>query len=423
MVFRNMFNEPRPKGFLEIGEVLNDLEIDVDDRRNLTIIFSYDPKDEPKFNEIVHGFSAEVLYVADDELAPVTFTTLGYRTLAELIRDLRAAAFNVDHYAQYDMETSERDIIIYDDPDESTVTTITSKGEDFAEIRDEACIAFVAEEAYGTDPVAYEYTPLSTEQENPDMTMNKELFAIVGALTASIHRVQTELLETSRIAQTLTAKLGTAAFAAPVQATSHEIVMHIDGGPLAGVLKELQDVISGADVAAQHAVEGEDIPDEPDTSDDPALPEASEDFDEAIEDALATNVAATLAITTTGNMPQPLPLSPEFAPHADQSDDAKDFRAICAYFLNVNSGERDGIVPAVGVFNATWNLPASAVKADVAKNLIKVAQSKLIWTSRLTSLFKRFVDTELDAVLYGTTSPVTMKLVKDADGTYGFIKV
>ena len=47
----------------------------------------------------------------------------------------------------------------------------------------------------------------------------------------------------------------------------------------------------------------------------------------------------------------------------------------------------------------------------------------MIWTQRLNSLFKKNIGTTIDAVLYGSTNPVTMRLDRDTDGSYSFIKV
>lgn len=133
MVFRTLFNDPRPKGFLEIGEVLSELDIDVDDHEHLSITITCDPKTGPKFDEKSSGFTAEVIYSADEQ--DVQFTTLGYRSLDELERDLRAADFDI-RSAHYDIMPDMRGVIFRDDPDEPTVSTIISKAEDFAELRD-----------------------------------------------------------------------------------------------------------------------------------------------------------------------------------------------------------------------------------------------------------------------------------------------
>ena len=184
MVFRTFFNEPRPKGFLEIGEILALLDIDTDDDERLVVTVSCDPKDEPKFNEVSHGFSAEVRYYATDN-EPVSFTTLGYRTLEELHRDMRACDFD-PHDFEYTFGDDVKDMSFTDQPDASVVNTIESKAEDFASIRED--------QTTKTEP---------SKQETPDMTFKQEIFTLIGALTASIHRAQTELLETNRLALAL----------------------------------------------------------------------------------------------------------------------------------------------------------------------------------------------------------------------------
>ena len=157
MVFRTLFNDPRPKGFLEIGEVLSELDIDVDDRDNLSITISCDPKTGPKFDEKFNGFTAEVIYSEDDRDAQ--FTTLGYRSLDELERDLRAADFDLRH-AEYDMPDDFKTMIFRDDPDESTVATIISKAEDFAELRDKdkPVLKFVEEKDFSINPIDRDLT-------------------------------------------------------------------------------------------------------------------------------------------------------------------------------------------------------------------------------------------------------------------------
>lgn len=485
MVFRTLFNEPRPKGFLEIGEVLDLLDIDVDDDDRLDIEVSCDPKDEPKFNEITHGFTAEVRYYAGDD-EPVTFTTLGYRSLDELHRDMQACNFDIRDF-EYTFSDDLRNMTFTDAPDESTINTIESKTEDFAAIREATAsiLSYVQEGAYALDPqdeetqhrvkalgdrLKHELEFANTfgdpidltarnhhelNKENPDMAFKQEIFTLVGALTASVHRAQTELLETNRLALALSDKIGQQAFNERVETT--ELHITIDTSPISEALEALsQRVSTGLDADAQTSVEGSTTADYVATKDiiEEAANKATEasvkqveetivaqteeiapstdDFDAAVEDAIAANVAKALAVEIPADAPKPLPTStvksvPSVPPveveAIDQSDDAKDFRAIVQFFLNNNTGTRDQLDIESSLFNATWDHTARRIKADLTRYLVKVPTSKMIWTARLNSLFKKFCDTTVDAVLYGTTTPVTMKLTRDADGSYSFIKV
>ena len=107
----------------------------------------------------------------------------------------------------------------------------------------------------------------------------------------------------------------------------------------------------------------------------------------------------------------------------DQSDDAKDFRAVASFFLNTYAGARDGLLIEANVFSATWDHAGRKIAPNLSKHLVKVPNSKMIWTQRLNSLFKKNIGTTIDAVLYGSTNPVTMRLDRDTDGSYSFIKV
>lgn len=416
MVFRTFFNEPRPKGFLEIGEILALLDIDTDDDDRLVVTVSCDLKDEPKFNEVSHGFSAEVRYYATDN-EPVSFTTLGYRTLEELHRDMRACNFDPRDF-EYTFDDDVKDMSFTDQPDASVVNTIESKAEDFASIRED--------QTTKTEP---------SKQETPDMTFKQEIFTLIGTLTASVHRAQTELIETNRIALALSDKIGQEAFKDNGERT--EILMTIDARPLTEAMDEFVSRISvGIDADAQTAVEGTTITeviDTPEEIEDVQIAQSSDDFDSAVEDALAAGVEQALAVEIPADAPQPLPKAssvPNIAPAPDiaaetldQSDDAKDFRTVVQFFLNHHTGQRDQLDIANAIFNTTWDHGSKRIKQELSRHLVKVPNSKMIWTARLNSLFKKFEGTNADAVLYGTTSPVSMKLTKDADGSYSFIKV
>lgn len=454
MVFRTLFNEPRPKGFLEIGEILDLLDIDVDDDDRLDVTVSCDPKDEPKFNEISHGFSAEVRYYATDN-EPVTFTTLGYRSLDELHRDMQACNFDIRNF-EYTFDNALNGMMFADAPDASTVNFIESKAEDFAAIRaasdpqDEETQYRV--KALG-DRLKHELEFANTidnlEKENTDMSFNQEIFTLIGALTASVHRAQTELIETNRIALALSDKIGQEAFKS--QDTHTEIVMTLNTtGSLTDALDEFVSRISvGVDADAQTAVEGvsanyvetsDIIEDAANKATEAAVKQVAEeiapvsdDFDSAVEDALAAGVEQALAVEIPAEAPKPLPKAssvPNITPAPaivaepfDQSDDAKDFRAIAQFFLNNHTGQRDQLDIANAIFNTTWDHGSKRIKPELVRYLVKVPNSKMIWTARLTSLFKKFEGMTVHAVLYGTTGTVDMKLTRDADGSYSFIKV
>lgn len=466
MVFRTLFNDPRPKGFLEIGEVLSELDIDVDDHDNLSITITCDPKTGPKFDEKSNGFTAEVIYSEDDR--DTQFTTLGYRSLDELERDLRAADFDI-RSAHYDIMPDMRGVIFRDDPDEPTVSTIISKAEDFAELRDKdkPVLKFVEEKDFSINPIDRDLTrpviaPTVTKhtqtKENPDMTFKHEIFTLANTLTAAVHRAQSELLEVNRLALAISDKIGQSAFNEDTtQPTATELVLTIDSSPLTEALEELAHRFSvGLDADAQSAVESsgyvetkEIIEDaankateavvkqvEPAVSidfDEKTVPQASADFDAAMEDALAAGVEQALAVEVPAEAPQPLPKassvpsvgqSPAIAAEPlDQSDDAKDFRAISSFFLNTYSGARDGLLVEATLFNATWDHAGRKIKGGLSKHLVKVPNSKMIWTQRLNSLFKKNIGTTVDAVLYDSTNPVTMQLVRDSGLSYSFIKV
>lgn len=498
MVFRTFFNEPRPKGFLEIGEVLDELDIDVDDHDNISITITCDPKTGPKFDETSHGFSAEVIYSGDEQDAQ--FTTLGYRSLDELKRDLHAADFDV-RSAHYDILPDIMGMTFRDDPDESTVSTIESKAADFAELREAmlapnailAEIPFVpvmsAEEAEEAqfrvkalgkglnDMLAFaekhdsdwqeipgdrlkseaipgrktiEYTQT---KENPDMAFKHEIFILANTLTAAVHRAQTELLEVNRLALAITDKIGQSAFSEDtIHTTTSELVLTLDASPLTEALEELaQRVSTGLDADAQSAVESSGYVETKEIIEDAAnkateaavkqvepaveqvMPSSSPDFDAAVEDALAKGVETALAVEVPAEAPQPLPKASSVpnvgqtpavaAEPLDQSDDAKDFRAIASYFLNTYTGARDCLLVEANIFNATWDHAGRKIVPNLSKHLIKVPNSKMIWTQRLNSLFKKNIGTTVDAVLYGSTNPVSMQLVRDSGLSYSFIKV
>lgn len=461
MVFRTLFNEPRPKGFLEIGEVLSELDIDVDDHEHLSITITCDPKTGPKFDEKSSGFTAEVIYSADEQ--DVQFTTLGYRSLDELERDLRAADFDI-RSAHYDIMPDMRGVIFRDDPDESTVSTIISKAEDFAELRDKdkPVLKFVEEKDFSINPIDRDLTrpviaPKVTKhiqtKENPDMAFKHEIFTLTNTLTAAVHRAQTELLEVNRLALSISDKIGQSAFSEDtIHTATSELVLTLDASPLTEALEELAQRVSiGLDADAQSAVESSGYVETKEIIEDAAkkateaavkqvetpveqtIPSSSPDFDAAVEDALAKGVETALAVEVPTEAPQPLPKSSSVpsvgqtpavaADPLDQSDDAKDFRAISSYFLNTYSGARDGLLVEAIVFNATWDHAGRKIKGDLSKHLVKVPNSKMIWTQRLNSLFKKNIGTTVDAVLYGSTNPVSMQLVRDTDGSYSFIKV
>lgn len=466
MVFRTLFNDPRPKGFLEIGEVLSELDIDVDDHEHLSITITCDPKTGPKFDEKSSGFTAEVIYSADEQ--DVQFTTLGYRSLDELKRDLRAADFDLRN-AVYDVTPDIRGTIFRDDPDESTVSTIISKAEDFAELRDKdkPVLKFVEEKDFSIIPIerdltrpviASTVTKHTQTKENPDMAFKHEIFTLTNTLTAAVHRAQTELLEVNRLALAISDKIGQSAFSEDtIHTATSELVLTLDASPLTEALEELAQRVSiGLDADAQSAVESsgyvetkEIIEDaankateavvkqvEPAVSiyfDEKTVPQASADFDAAMEDALAAGVEQALAVEVPAEVPQPLPKassvpsvgqSPAIAAEPlDQSDDAKDFRAISSFFLNTYAGGRDGLLVEAEIFSATWDHSGRQIEPGLSKHLVKVPNSKMIWTQRLNSLFKKNIGTTIDAVLYGSTNPVTMRLDRDTDGSYSFIKV
>ena len=464
MVFRTLFNEPRPKGFLEIGEILDLLDIDVDDDDRLVVTVSCVPKDEPKFNEISHGFSAKVRYYATDNKT-VAFTTLGYRSLDELHRDMQACNFDIRDF-EYTFGDDVKDMSFTDQPDASVVNTIESKAEDFAAIRaasdpqDEETqyrvkalgdrlkheLEFANTFGDPIDLTARNHHELN--KENPDMSFNQEIFTLIGALTASVHRAQTELIETNRIALALSDKIGQEAF--KTQDTHTEIVMTLNTGPLTEAMDEFVSRISvGVDADAQSAVEGvsADYVETSDIIEDAAnkateatvkqvaedIARVSDDFHSAVEDALAAGVEQALAVEIPAEAPKPLPKAssvPNIAPAPaiaaepfDQSDDAKDFRAIAQFFLNNHTGQRDQLDIANAIFNTTWDHGSKRIKPELVRYLVKVPNSKMIWTARLTSLFKKFEGMTVHAVLYGTTGTVDMKLTRDADGSYSFIKV
>ena len=457
MVFRTFFNDPRPKGFLEIGEVLSELDIDVDDHEHLSITITCDPKTGPKFDEKSSGFTAEVIYSADEQ--DVQFTTLGYRSLDELERDLRAADFDI-RSAHYDIMPDMRGVIFRDDPDEPTVSTIISKAEDFAELRDKdkPVLKFVEEKDFSINPIDRDLTrpviaPTVTKhtqtKENPDMTFKHEIFTLANTLTAAVHRAQSELLEVNRLALAISDKIGQSAFNEDTtQPTATELVLTIDSSPLTEALEELAHRFSGGlDADAQSAVESSGYVETKEIIEDaankateavvkqvePTVPQASADFDAAMEDALAAGVEQALAVEVPAEAPQPLPKSSSVpsvgqtpnvaAEPLDQSDDAKDFRAITSYFLNTYAGARDGLLIEANVFSATWDHAGRKIAPSLSKHLVKVPGSKMIWTQRLNSLFKKNIGTTVDAVLYGYTYPVTMRLDRDTDGSYSFIKV
>lgn len=461
MVFRTLFNEPRPKGFLEIGEVLSELDIDVDDHEHLSITITCDPKTGPKFDEKSSGFTAEVIYSADEQ--DVQFTTLGYRSLDELERDLRAADFDI-RSAHYDIMPDMRGVIFRDDPDESTVSTIISKAEDFAELRDKdkPVLKFVEEKDFSINPIDRDLTrpviaPTVTKhtqtKENPDMTFKHEIFTLANTLTAAVHRAQTELLEVNRLALAISDKIGQSAFSEDtIHTATSELVLTLDASPLTEALEELaQRVSTGLDADAQSAVESSGYVETKEIIEDAAkkateaavkqvetpveqtIPSSSPDFDAAVEDALAKGVETALAVEVPTEAPQPLPKSSSVpsvgqtpavtAEPLDQSDDAKDFRAVASFFLNTYAGARDGLLIEANVFSATWDHAGRKIAPNLSKHLVKVPNSKMIWTQRLNSLFKKNIGTTIDAVLYGSTNPVTMRLDRDTDGSYSFIKV
>ena len=466
MVFRTLFNDPRPKGFLEIGEVLSELDIDVDDHEHLSITITCDPKTGPKFDEKSSGFTAEVIYSADEQ--DVQFTTLGYRSLDELERDLRAADFDLRN-AVYDVTPDIRGTIFRDDPDESTVSTIISKAEDFAALREamsaeeseeaqfrvkalgkglNAMLAFAEEHDKGWHPVIGDPIDLTARnhheipsdrhylgattgrktieytqtKENPDMAFKHEIFILANTLTAAVHRAQTELLEVNRLALAISDKIGQSAFNEDTtQPTATELVLTIDSSPLTEALEELAHRFSGGlDADAQSAVESSSHVE-------------TKDFDAAMEDALAAGVEQALAVEVPAKEPQQLPKAASVpsvgqtpavtAEPLDQSDDAKDFRAVASFFLNTYAGARDGLLIEANVFSATWDHAGRKIAPNLSKHLVKVPNSKMIWTQRLNSLFKKNIGMTIDAVLYGSTNPVTMRLDRDTDGSYSFIKV
>ena len=457
MVFRTLFNDPRPKGFLEIGEVLSELDIDVDDHEHLSITITCDPKTGPKFDEKSSGFTAEVIYSADEQ--DVQFTTLGYRSLDELERDLRAADFDI-RSAHYDIMPDMRGVIFRDDPDEPTVSTIISKAEDFAELRDKdkPVLKFVEEKDFSINPIDRDLTrpviaPTVTKhtqtKENPDMTFKHEIFTLANTLTAAVHRAQSELLEVNRLALAISDKIGQSAFNEDTtQPTATELVLTIDSSPLTEALEELAHRFSGGlDADAQSAVESSGYVETKEIIEDaankateavvkavePTVPQASADFDAAMEDALAAGVEQALAVEVPAEVPQPLPKSSSVpsvgqtpavtAEPLDHSDDAKDFRAVASFFLNTYAGARDGLLIEANVFSATWDHAGRKIAPNLSKHLVKVPNSKMIWTQRLNSLFKKNIGTTVDVVLYGSTNPVTMRLDRDTDGSYSFIKV
>ena len=466
MVFRTLFNDPRPKGFLEIGEVLSELDIDVDDHEHLSITITCDPKTGPKFDEKSSGFTAEVIYSADEQ--DVQFTTLGYRSLDELERDLRAANFDLRN-AVYDVTPDIRGTIFRDDPDESTVSTIISKAEDFAALRDKdkPVLKFVEEKDFSINPIDRDLTcpviaPTVTKhtqtKENPDMTFKHEIFTLANTLTAAVHRAQRELLEVNRLALAISDKIGQSAFNEDTtQPTATELVLTIDSSPLTEALEELAHRFSGGlDADAQCAVESSGYVETKEIIEDAAnkateaavksvepavtidfdenvVPSSSPDFDSAVEDALTSGVEQALATEVPAETPQQLPKAASVpsvgqtpavtAEPLDQSDDAKDFRAVASFFLNTYAGARDGLLIEANVFSATWDHAGRKIAPNLSKHLVKVPGSKMIWTQRLNSLFKKNIGTTVDAVLYGYTYPVTMRLDRDTDGSYSFIKV
>lgn len=475
MVFRTLFNDHRPKGFLEIGEVLSELDIDTDDTDNLTITITCDPKTGQKFDEKTEGFTAEVIYSEDDRDAQ--FTTLGYRSLGELERDLRAADFDI-RSAYYDIMPDLIGMTFRDDPDESTVSTIISKAEDFAELREAmlapnailAEIPFVPVIGDPIDLTAHNHHEIPGDRlkseaipgrktikctqtkETPDMAFKHEIFILTNTLTAAVHRAQIELLEVNRLALAISDKIGQSAFSEdPIHTTTSELVLTLDASPLTEALEELAQRVSiGLDADAQSAVESSGYVETKEIIEDAAkkateaavkqvetpveqtIPSSSPDFDAAVEDALAKGVEQALAVEVPAEAPQPLPKSSSVpsvgqtptvtAEPLDQSDYAKDFRAISAYFLNTYSGARDGLLIEANVFNATWDHAGRKIVPNLSKHLVKVPNSKMIWTQRLNSLFKKNIGTTVDAVLYGSTNPVTMRLDRDTDGSYSFIK-
>lgn len=461
MVFRNYFNEPRPKGFLEIGEVLEELDIDPTDEEHLNVVIEFSCRSGPKFNELTDGFCAEVSYSDLDEWGEeVTkfFTTLGYRSLQELKNDLASVGFTTVHE---NLLTQERDVIIRDEPDEPTVSTIVSKTEDFADIRDantKPILAFVREDIYAAKPSSLtehleipgdrkieESVPVekTTElsftiniQENPDMSFTKEIFTMAGALAAATQRAQNELLEVNRIATALMNAAGNNAFEANEEDHSINITLNVDTTPITEALEEINRVTKGLDADAQGAVEGvsadfvetkEIIEEAANKATEEVLKRESDDFDAAVERALAAGMAPELAVEVPSDEPKELPVSPVTKPGVvntpeEKSDDLKDFCAIVQFFLNNHTGERDFLQIETSIFNVTWDHGARKIHSGLSKYLVKVPNSKMIWTQRLNSLFKKFVGTHVDAVLYGNTTPTTMRLDRDADGTYSFVK-
>lgn len=285
------------------------------------------------------------------------------------------------------------------------------------------------------------------------MAFKHEIFILANTLTAAVHRAQTELLEVNRLALAISDKIGQSAFSEDViHTTTSELVLTLDASPLTEALEELaQRVSTGLDADAQSAVESSGYVETKEIIEDAAkkateaavkqvetpveqtIPSSSPDFDAAVEDALAKGVEQALAVEVPAEAPQPLPKSSSVpsvgqtpavtAEPLDQSDDAKDFRAVASFFLNTYAGARDGLLIEANVFSATWDHADRKIKGGLSKHLVKVPNSKMIWTQRLNSLFKKNIGTTVDAVLYGSTNPVTMRLDRDTDGSYSFIKV
>lgn len=453
MVFRTLFNEPRPKGFLEIGEVLEELDIDPDDTDHVEVVIDFSDRTGPKFNEVNDGFFAEVTYSdldENDEECLVSFTTLGYRDLKSLTDDLCSVGF-VPPFLE-NLLTQERGIVIRDEPDApEMIIHGTDKASDFAQLRAEAMepaiLKYKEETEYSDHPSELPPTHLTTNKEKPDMTFNRDIYELANALNSSVLRLQTELLETNRLALALTQKIGNQAFEDQEPQRS-ELTISIDASPLTQAIEELVSKVStGLDATAQTAVEGAGYVETKEIIEDAAnkateeviksveasLPQESDDFDAAVEAILSKGVEQELAVEVPAEAPQPLP-TPEntetvtqavstVQPHLDQSDDAKDFRAIASFFLNKYSGARDGLLIEAQIFNTTWDHINRRIAPELSKHLIKVPTSKMIWTQRLNSLFKKNVGEHIDAVLYGSTNPVTMRLDRETNGHYSFIKV
>ena len=157
------------------------------------------------------------------------------------------------------------------------------------------------------------------------MAFKHEIFILANTLTAAVHRAQTELLEVNRLALAISDKIGQSAFSEdPIHTTTSELVLTLDASPLTEALEELaQRVSTGLDADAQIAVENSGYVETKEIIEEavnkateeavkqvePTVPQASADFDAAMEDALAAGVEQALAVEVPAEAPQPLPKS------------------------------------------------------------------------------------------------------------------